>query len=151
MVQLSNLYVTMERTIAFTIWTFVGKVMSLFSHMPSRFVIAPLPKSKCLLISWLQSPSQWFWMDLRKENTSLFPLFPHLFAMKWWDQMPQFLECWVLSKLFHSPLSLLSRGPLVSLHSLPLEWYRIWGCWYFGLGSSLWFIQPSISHDALCS
>ena len=47
----------LEKTIALTIWTFVGKVMSLVFNMLSRFVIAFLPKSRCLLISWLQSPS----------------------------------------------------------------------------------------------
>ena len=55
-VQLSHLYVTTGKTIALTIQTFVGKVMSLF-NMLSRFVIAFLPRSKRLLISWLQSPS----------------------------------------------------------------------------------------------
>ena len=45
------------KTIALTRWTFVGKVMSLLFNMPSRFVIAFLPRSKRLLISWLQSPS----------------------------------------------------------------------------------------------
>ena len=60
-VTLSHPCMTTGKTKALTTWTFVGKVMSLFSHMPSRFVIAPLPKSKCLLISWLQSLSQWFW------------------------------------------------------------------------------------------
>ena len=44
-------------TFLLTIWTFVGKVMSLFFNMLSRFVIAFLPRSKHLLISWLQSPS----------------------------------------------------------------------------------------------
>ena len=87
MIQLSHHYMTTGESIALTIWIFVGKVMSLFFHMPSRFVIVLLPKSKCLLISWLQSPSSVI-LDLRKENTSLFPLFPHLFAMKWWDRMP---------------------------------------------------------------
>ena len=48
---------TTGKTIALTRWTFVGKVMSLPSNMLSRFVIAFLPKSKHLLISWLQSPS----------------------------------------------------------------------------------------------
>ena len=51
MVKLSHLCMTTGNTIALTIWIFVGKVMSLFFHMPSRFVIALLPKSKCLLIS----------------------------------------------------------------------------------------------------
>ena len=67
----------------------------------SRFVIAFLPRSKCLLISWLQSLSTVI-LEPKKIKSSLFPLFPHLFAMKWWDQMPWslFFECWVLSQLF---------------------------------------------------
>ena len=57
MVQLSHPYMTTEKAIALTIGTFVGKVMSLvFTTLP-RFVIAFLPRSKQLLISWLQSPS----------------------------------------------------------------------------------------------
>ena len=57
----------------------------------------------------------------RKLSLSLFPLFPHLFAMKSCDQMTwsSFFECWVLSQLFHSPFSLSSRVYLVSLHFLP--------------------------------
>ena len=57
MVQLSHPYMTTGKTIALTIQTFVGKVMSLLLNMLSRFVIAFLPRSKCLLISWLRSPS----------------------------------------------------------------------------------------------
>ena len=56
-VQLSHPYMTTWKTIALTRWTFVGKVMSLLFNMLSRLVIAFLPRSKCLLISWLQSPS----------------------------------------------------------------------------------------------
>ena len=56
-VQFSHPYMTTGKTIALTKWTFVGKVMSLFLNMVSRFVIAFLPRSKHLLISWLQSPS----------------------------------------------------------------------------------------------
>ena len=52
-VQLSHPYMTTGKTIALTRWTFVGKVMSLLFNMLSRFVIAFLPKSKHLLISWL--------------------------------------------------------------------------------------------------
>ena len=55
MVQLSDPYMTTGQTIAFTKWTFVGKVMSLLYNMLSRLVIAFPPWSKCLLISWLQS------------------------------------------------------------------------------------------------
>ena len=57
MVQLSHPYMTTGKIIALTIWTFVGKVMSLLFSMLCRFVIAFLPRSKRLLISWLQSPS----------------------------------------------------------------------------------------------
>ena len=57
MVQLSHPYMTTEKTVALTMYTFVGKVMALLFNMLSRFVIAFLPKSKHLLISWLQSPS----------------------------------------------------------------------------------------------
>ena len=48
---------TTGKTISFTIWKIVSKMMSLFFNMLSRFVITFLPRSKCLLISWLQSPS----------------------------------------------------------------------------------------------
>ena len=56
-VQLSHPYTTTGKTIALTRWTFVGKVMSLVLNMLSRLVITFLPRSKRLLISWLQSPS----------------------------------------------------------------------------------------------
>ena len=57
MVQLSHPYMTTGKTMALTSWTFVSKVMSLLFNMLSRLVIAFLPRSKRLLISWLQSPS----------------------------------------------------------------------------------------------
>ena len=57
MVQLLHPYMAAGKTIALTRWTFVGKVMSLLFNMLSRFVIAFLLRSKCLLISWVQSPS----------------------------------------------------------------------------------------------
>ena len=56
-IQLSHPYMTTEKTIALTRWTFVGKVMSLLLNMLSKLVITFLPRSKRLLISWLRSPS----------------------------------------------------------------------------------------------
>ena len=56
MVQLLDPYMITGKTIALTIWTFVGKVMSLLFNMLSELVIVFLPRSKCLLISWQQSP-----------------------------------------------------------------------------------------------
>ena len=86
MVQLSHPHMTTGKTIGLTRWTFIGKVMSLLFSMLSRLVITFLPNSTRLLISWLHSPSSVI-LEPRNIN-SLFLLFPHLFAMKWWDQMP---------------------------------------------------------------
>ena len=57
MVQLSHLYITTGKTIALTMWIFVSKVISLLFKTLSKFDIALLPRSKCLSILWLQSPS----------------------------------------------------------------------------------------------
>ena len=78
-VQLSHPYMTTGKTIALTRQTFVSKIMSLLFNMLSRFVIVFLPRSKRLLILWLQSSSA---VILEPKKMSLFPLFPHLFAMK---------------------------------------------------------------------
>ena len=103
-VQLSHPYMTTGKIIALTRRTFVGKVMSLLLNMLCRLVITFLPRSKRLLISWLQSPSAVILEPLpkTKKSLTLFPLFPHLFPMKWWDQMPwsSFSECWALSQTF---------------------------------------------------
>ena len=80
-VQLSHPYTNTGKTIALTRQTFVGKVLSLFLNMLSRLVITFFPRSKHLLISWLQSPSAVI-LEPRKQSQPLFPLFPHLFAMK---------------------------------------------------------------------
>ena len=80
-VQLSHPYMTTGKTIALTRRTFVSKVVSLLFNMLSRLVITFLPRSKRLLISWLQSPSAVI-LEPRKIKSDMFPLFPHLFAMK---------------------------------------------------------------------
>ena len=80
MIQLSNLYMTTGETVAFTRWTFVAKVIALIFNMLSRMVITFLPRSKGLLISWLQLPSAVILEP--KKGLTLFPLFPRLFTMK---------------------------------------------------------------------
>ena len=80
MAQLSHLYMTARETIALTRWTFVSKVMSLL--MLSRFVIAFLPRSKCLLISWHSHHLQWF--EARENKVSrCFLCFPIYFPWSW--------------------------------------------------------------------
>ena len=72
MVQLSRLYMTTGKTIALTIWTFASKVVSLLFNMLSRFVIAFLPRSKRLLISWLQSWSAVILEKIKSVTASSF-------------------------------------------------------------------------------
>ena len=81
MVQLSHPYMTIRKTIALTRQTFVGKVMSLLANTLSRFVIAFLPRSKRLLISWLQSPSAVI-LEPKKIKSVTVSIFSHLFATK---------------------------------------------------------------------
>ena len=80
-VQLSHPYMITGETIAMTRQAFVSKVMALLFNMLSRWVKAFLPRSKCLLISWLQSPSAVI-LEPKKISVSLFKLLPHLFTMK---------------------------------------------------------------------
>ena len=81
MVQLSHLYMSTGKKIALTIWTFVGKVMSLLFiiNLLPTFVIAFLPRSKHLLISWLQSLSTVI-LELRKIKSVCFHFFPFYFS-----------------------------------------------------------------------
>ena len=97
-VQLSHPYMTTGKTTALTRQTFFGKVMSLlFNNMLSRLVLAFLPRSKCLSISWLQSLSAVILESKKIKSVTSSIIYP--FAMKWWDQMPwsKFFECWVSS------------------------------------------------------
>ena len=71
MVQLSCPYMTTGKTTDLTRWTFVGKVMSLIFNMLPRLVIAFLPRSKCLLISWLQSPSAVIWEPRKIKSATV--------------------------------------------------------------------------------
>ena len=107
------------KTIALTRWTFVGKVMSLLFNMLSRLVIAFLPKSKCLLILWFQSPTAVILESKKIKSLTVSIVSPSI-SVEWWDWIPWslFFETWVLSQLFHSPLSLSSRDSLV-LYFLP--------------------------------
>ena len=78
MVQLSQPYVTTGKTIALTIWTFVGRVMSLLLNTLSRFVIAFLPRSNRLLISWLQSPSLVILEPKKRKSITTFTFSPSI-------------------------------------------------------------------------
>ena len=120
-VQLSHPYMTTGKTIALTGWTFVGKVMSLLFNMLSRLAITFLPRSKHLLISWLQSPSAVILEPQKIKSDTVYTVSPSI----WREVMgpdAMILVFWMLSfkpTFSLSPLSLSSRGSLVPLHFLP--------------------------------
>ena len=140
MVQLSHPYMNTGKIIALTMWTFVGKVISLLLHTLSRFVIAFLPRRKHLWISWLQSPSAMILETKKIKFCHYFHFFP--IYLPWSDGTVchdlSFMSAEFQASLF-SPLSLSSRGSIVPFHLLPLEWYHLHvsGCWYFSCQS--WF------------
>ena len=88
MVQLSYPYMTTGKTIALTRCPFVDKVMSLLFHMLSRLVITFLRRSKCLLISWLQSPSAVI-LEPKKIKSLTVSIVSPSSDMKWWDRIPR--------------------------------------------------------------
>ena len=105
--QLSHPSMTTGKTIALTRWTFVGKVMSLLFNMLSRLVITFLPRSKCLLISWPQSPSAVILEPPKIKSATVSSVSPSIcHEVMGLDAM--ILVFWMLSlsQLFHSPLSL---------------------------------------------
>ena len=114
---------TTGKTIALTKWTFVDKVMSLLFNMLSRLLITFLPRSKHLLISWLQSPSAVFLDPPKIKSATVSTVSPSIcHEVMGLDAM--ILVFWMLSfkPTFHSPLSLSLRGSLVLVHFLPWGW-----------------------------
>ena len=109
--------------------------------MLSRLVITFPPRSKCLLISWLQSPSAVILEPRKIKSATVFPsIFNEIMGL---DVMIFVFWMLSLSQYFHSSLSLSSRGSLV-LHFLPQDWcyLHIWGYWYFSQQSiSLAFLM----------
>ena len=151
------------KTIALTRWTFVDKIMSLLFNMLSRLVIIFLPRSKRLLISWLQLPSAVI-LEPQKIKSDTFHCFPIYFP--WSDGtrchfmpllMPwtSFSECLALSQLFHSSLSLSSRGFLALFtfcHKGGVICIsEVIDISPSNLDSSFCFFQSSVSHDVLCT
>ena len=144
----------LEKSIGLTRWNFVGKVMSLLFNILSRLVIAFLPRSKCLLISWLQSPSIVI-LEIKNIKTvtvsSFYPSICH--EVMGPDAMILVFECWVLKHLFHSPLSdfiealhfftFCHKGAIICIS-------EVTDISPGNFESNLCFIQPCISCDVLC-
>ena len=123
-VQLSHPYMTTGKTIALTRQTFVGKVMSLLFNMLSRLVITFLSKSKCLLISWLQSPSAVILKPPKIKSATVSSVSPSI--------CHEVMGCHDL------------KGGVICLS-------EVIDISPGNLDSSLCFIQSSVSHDVLCT
>ena len=154
MVQFLHPYMTTGKTIALTRWTFVSNMSLLFNTL-SRFVIAFLPRSKCLLISWLQSPSAVI-LKPKKIVCNCF----HCFSiyLPWSDGT----GCHDLS-FFNIEFSAHFFTLLFNLHQEALEFLfafchkggvicisEVIDISHCNLDSSLCFIQPSVLHEILC-
>ena len=147
---------TTRKTIALSRQNFVGKVMSLLFNMLSRLVIAFLPRSKHLLISWLQSSPAVILEPKKIKSFTLSIVCPSIcHEMIGPDAL--ILVFWMLSfnQLFHSYLSLSSRGSLVLLHFLHHKGgviciSEVTDISPGSLDYSMCFFQPSVSHDVLC-
>ena len=119
MVQHLHPSMTTGKTIALTRQTIVSKVMSLLNMLP-RLVGCSFSSNKKGSFNFMAAINIYSDFGAQENKMSLFPLFSHLFAKKWWDWMPwsSFFGCWVLSQLkLHCPLSL-SRGSSLPLHLL---------------------------------
>ena len=119
-VQLSHPYMTTGKTIALTRWTFVGNVISLLFNMLSRLVIAFLPRGKCLLISWLQSPSAVI-LEPKKMSVTVSIVSPSICH----EVMGPNAMILALNHLFHFPLPLASGGSLFPVHFMTLGWCHL--------------------------
>ena len=145
---------TTRKTIALTIQTFVSKVTPLLLNMLSRFVIVFLPRSKGLLISWLQPPSAVTLEPKEIKAVTISVVSPSI-CHEVMGPDAMVLVFWMLSlkPAFHSPLSPSSRSSSVPLYSVPLGWchLHIWGYWYFSL--QFWFQLKlhSAWHFAWCT
>ena len=130
MVQLSHPYMTTGKTITLTKWTFVGKVMSLLFNILSRLVTAFLPRSKHLLISWLQWLSAVI-LEPKKIKSVIVSTFSPSTCHEVMGPDTIILVFWMLS--FKPAFSLCSFTFIKRLFSfsLPLVWYHlhIWTCW----------------------
>ena len=169
MVQLSHPYMTTGKTIALTLWTFVGKVMSLLFNMLSRLVIAFLPRSKRLRTSWLQSLSTVIMEPQKIKSVTASTFSPSIYrevmepdAMIWGFGMLSFKPAFspssftLIKKLFYSSSQWCHCMDHLRYHLQCITYVsllcisEVVDISPSNLHSSLRFIQSSISHNVLC-
>ena len=126
MAHFSHPYIASGKNIALTIQTFVDKVLSLLFNMLFRLVIVFLPRRKCLLVSWLQSPPIGILAPKNIKSVTASTFSPSVcHEVMGPDAMILDFYYWFLSQLFHSPLSPSWRSSLVPPSFLSLECYHL--------------------------
>ena len=151
-VQLSHPYMNTGKTIAMTRWTFVGKVMSLLFNMLSRLVIDFLPRSKCLLISWLQSPTAVILEPLKIKSATVSIVSPSI-CHEVMGPDAMILVFWMLRNFSLSSFTFIKRlfsSSLLSALSVVIRISEVIDIFPGNLDSRLCFFQPSIYHDVPC-
>ena len=155
-VQLLHPYMTTRKTIALTRWTFVDKVISLLLNILSSLVITFLPRSKHLLVSWLQSPSAVIWEPKKIKSATVSIVFPSICHEVMGPDAMIFVFLMLSFKptLSVSPFTFIKRlfssSSLSAIRVVSSVYLRLTDSSSSNLDSSLCFIQPSISHDVLC-
>ena len=143
-----------RKTIALTRWTFVGKVTCLLFNMLSRLVITCLPRSKCLLISWLQSPSAVILEPSKIKSAIVFTVSPSI-CLEVMESDTMILVFWMLSfKPTYSLFSFtfikrfFSSSSLSAIRGCHLH---VWGYWYFSWQSWFQLVFHSAHHFPWCT
>ena len=144
---------TTGKTIALTRQTFIGKVMSLLFNMLSRLVITFLPRSKRLLISWLQSPSAVILEPRKVKSATVSTVSPSIYHEVMGPDV-MILVFWILN--FKPTFSLSSFTFIKSLFSSSLSsigWchLHIWGYWYFSWQSWFQLVLLPAQRFSLCT
>ena len=154
MEQYSHPYVNTRKTIALTKWPFVGKVMSLLFNMLSRLVITFLPRSKCLLLSWLYSPSAVILEPKKVKSVTAYTFCPSI-CHEVMGLNAMIFVFWMLSfKPAFSVSSFIFINRLFSSSSLSAIWWchlHIWGYWYFSWQSWFQLVLHPAWHFAWCA
>ena len=153
-VQLSHPYMTTGKTTALTRWTFVGQVMSLPFNMISRLVITFLPRSKHLLISWLQSPSAVILESKKMKSDTVSTVSPSIYhEVMGLDAM--ILVFWISS---FKPTFLLSSFTFIKrlfsyslLSAIRVVSFEIWAYWYFSQQSWFQLVLLLAQHFLWCT
>ena len=154
MVQLLHLYMTIGKTIALTRETFVGKVIYLLLNMLFRLVIAFLPRGKCFLISWLQSPSEVILEPKKIKSVTVSIVsssichevmgLDAMILVSWMSSNPTFsLSFYTFIKRLFSSSSLSAIMDVCHLH--------IWGYWYFSWQSWFQLVLLPAQHFSWCT